>query len=161
MKIKHSAQFIPANQIKKYKPAPERAGSSDNAWKGSLSNHKTANNGSSNDRNNDIDNTRTHVAMIDNKLSNMRSTCIIKWQPCYALTGDTSEQAIFILYGTGSNGKSTLLNVFSELMATYSQSTPSDTFMQKKNESVNNDIARLKGARFVSAIEMEENKRMI
>lgn len=78
----------------------------------------------------------------------------------YALTGDTSEQAIFILYGTGSNGKSTLLNVFSELMATYSQSTPSDTFMQKKNESVNNDIARLKGARFVSAIEMEENKRM-
>lgn len=32
--------------------------------------------------------------------------------------------------------------------------------MQKKNESVNNDIARLKGARFVSAIEMEEGKRM-
>lgn len=32
--------------------------------------------------------------------------------------------------------------------------------MQKKNEAVNNDIARLKGARFVSAIEMEENKRM-
>lgn len=78
----------------------------------------------------------------------------------YALTGDTSEQALFILYGTGSNGKSTLLNVYSELMATYAQSTPSDTFMQKKNEAVNNDIARLKGARFVSAIEMEENKRM-
>jgi len=32
--------------------------------------------------------------------------------------------------------------------------------MQKKNEAVNNDIARLKGARFVSAIEMEEGKRM-
>ena len=78
----------------------------------------------------------------------------------YALTGDTSEQALFILYGTGSNGKSTLLNVFSELMATYSTSTPSDTFMQKKNDSVNNDIARLKGARFVAAIEMEEGKRM-
>ena len=78
----------------------------------------------------------------------------------YALSGDTSEQAIFILYGTGSNGKSTLLNIFSDLMNTYAQSTPSDTFMQKKNESVNNDIARLKGARFVSAIEMEENKRM-
>ena len=30
----------------------------------------------------------------------------------YALTGDTSEQALFILYGTGSNGKSTLLNVY-------------------------------------------------
>ena len=78
----------------------------------------------------------------------------------YALTGDISEQAVFILYGTGSNGKSTLLNVFSEVMNTYAQSTSSDTFMQKKGEAVNNDIARLKGARFVTAIEMEENKRL-
>ena len=78
----------------------------------------------------------------------------------YALTGDISEQAIFLLYGTGSNGKSTMLNVFAALLDGYAQSTSSDTFMQKKNESVNNDIARLKGARFVSAIEMEEGKRM-
>lgn len=78
----------------------------------------------------------------------------------YALSGDVSEQAIFILYGTGSNGKSTLLNVFSELMAGYAQSTPADTFMQRKNEAINNDVARLKGARFVSAIEMEEGKRI-
>ena len=78
----------------------------------------------------------------------------------YALTGDISEQAIFILYGTGSNGKSTMLNIFAALLDGYAQSTSSDTFMQKKNESVNNDIARLKGARFVSAIEMEEGKRM-
>ena len=78
----------------------------------------------------------------------------------YALTGDISEQAIFLLYGTGSNGKSTMLNVFAELLDGYAQSTSSDTFMQKKNDTVNNDIARLKGARFVSAIEMEEGKRM-
>ena len=78
----------------------------------------------------------------------------------YALTGDISEQCIFILYGTGSNGKSTMLNVFSELMSGYAQSTKSETFMEKKNESVNNDIARLNGARFVTAIEMQENKRM-
>lgn len=78
----------------------------------------------------------------------------------YALTGDTSEQAMFMLYGTGSNGKSTFLNIFSAVMNTYAQSASSDAFMQKKNESVNNDIARLKGARFVTAIEMEENKRL-
>lgn len=78
----------------------------------------------------------------------------------YALTGDISEQAMFLLYGTGSNGKSTMLNIFAELLDGYAQSTSSDTFMQKKSESVNNDIARLKGARFVSAIEMEEGKRM-
>lgn len=78
----------------------------------------------------------------------------------YSLTGDISEQAIFLLYGTGSNGKSTMLNIFAALLGGYAQSTSSDTFMQKKNEAVNNDIARLKGARFVSAIEMEEGKRM-
>ena len=64
----------------------------------------------------------------------------------YSLTGDISEQAIFLLYGTGSNGKSTMLNIFAALLGGYAQSTSSDTFMQKKNESVNNDIARLKGA---------------
>lgn len=78
----------------------------------------------------------------------------------YSLTGDISEQAMFILHGTGSNGKSTFLNIFSAVMNTYAQSTSSETFMQKKNESVNNDVARLKGARFVTAIEMEENKRL-
>lgn len=78
----------------------------------------------------------------------------------YALTGDISEQAVFILHGTGSNGKSTMLNVFSELLDGYAQSTSSDTFMQKKSDAVNNDIARLKGARFVTAIEMEEGKRL-
>lgn len=78
----------------------------------------------------------------------------------YAMTGDISEQAMFVLYGTGSNGKSTFLNIFSAVMNTYAQSTSSETFMQKKNESVNNDVARLKGARFVTAIEMEENKRL-
>ncbi len=78
----------------------------------------------------------------------------------YALTGDTSEHALFVLYGTGRNGKSTFLNVFSKVMNTYAQSTSSETFTQKKNEGVNNDVARLKGARFVTAIEMEENKRL-
>ena len=78
----------------------------------------------------------------------------------YSLTGDTSEQAMFILYGTGSNGKSTLLNAFSDMLDSYAQSAKSESFMEKKNDNVNNDIARLNGARFVTAIEMQENKRM-
>ena len=78
----------------------------------------------------------------------------------YSLTGDISEQAVFILYGNGSNGKSTFLNVIAELLADYAQNTPSATFMQKKNDGVNNDIARLKGARFVTAIELDENQRL-
>ena len=78
----------------------------------------------------------------------------------YALTGQTNEQVMFIFHGTGCNGKSTFLNIFSAIMNTYAQSTSSETFMQKKNDNINNDVARLKGARFVTAIEMEENKRL-
>lgn len=78
----------------------------------------------------------------------------------YSLTGETNEQAMFIFHGTGSNGKSTFLNIISDILNTYAQSTSSETFLQKKNENVNNDIARLKGARYVTAIEMEENKRL-
>jgi len=33
-----------------------------------------------------------------------------------SLSGDISEQALFVLYGTGANGKSTFLNTISELL---------------------------------------------
>ncbi|NPV90533.1 MAG: DNA primase [Firmicutes bacterium] len=78
----------------------------------------------------------------------------------YSLTGDTSEQVIFILHGTGANGKSTFINTISSLLADYALKTPSETLLAKRHEGVPNDIARLKGARFVSAAESEEDKRL-
>lgn len=77
-----------------------------------------------------------------------------------ALSGDISEQVIFILYGKGSNGKSTFLNIIGNLLQEYAQNTPSETFMQKRTDAVSNDVARLKGARFVTAIEVDEGKRL-
>ena len=73
----------------------------------------------------------------------------------WALTGDTSSQAMFILYGNGANGKSTFINTVMKLMGDYATSTPTETFMQKKGDQASNDIARLKGTRFVSAMEAE------
>ena len=73
----------------------------------------------------------------------------------WALTGDTSSQAMFILYGNGANGKSTFINTIMKLMGDYATSTPTETFMQKKGDQASNDIARLKGTRFVSAMEAE------
>ncbi|MCK5672624.1 MAG: hypothetical protein KAH95_04570, partial [Spirochaetales bacterium] len=73
----------------------------------------------------------------------------------WALTGDTSSQAMFILYGNGANGKSTFINTVMKLMGDYSTSTPTETFMQKKGDQASNDIARVKGTRFVSAMEAE------
>ncbi len=76
----------------------------------------------------------------------------------YTLTGIASERVLFILLGGGSNGKSTLLGVFRDLLGTYSTQTAADTLMAKRHEGIPNDIARLKGARFVSATESDDGK---
>lgn len=79
----------------------------------------------------------------------------------YSLTGDTSEQVAFFLWGTGRNGKSTLINTIKELMGDYSKQTNSDTFTSKIHEGgINNDIARLHGSRFVSAVESEDGQKL-
>lgn len=77
-----------------------------------------------------------------------------------SLSGDTSEQALFVLYGTGANGKSTFLNTISDLLGDYARNTPSETFMAKRIETIGNDIARLQGARLVTAIEINEGQRL-
>lgn len=77
----------------------------------------------------------------------------------YSLTGDTSEQCIFILHGAGRNGKSTFIKTITTLLEEYAQQTPAETLMIKKNSSsVNNDIARLKGVRLACSVETGENK---
>ena len=66
---------------------------------------------------------------------------------------------MFILWGSGSNGKSILLNVIQNQFGDYASSTITNTFM-KKNSEQTNDLARLKNTRLVIASEAEENKPM-
>ena len=76
----------------------------------------------------------------------------------YSLSGSTQEQCMFILHGTGANGKSTFLNTIEGLLADYAQQTPTETLMAKKNEGIRNDLARLQGTRFVTASEADQGK---
>lgn len=78
----------------------------------------------------------------------------------YSLTGDTSEQVFFILYGCGCNGKSTLLNVLREIVGEYSMQTSTDTILEKNNGGIPNDVARLRGARLVTAVETQAGRRL-
>lgn len=77
----------------------------------------------------------------------------------YSLTGDTREQILPICYGSGANGKSTLLGMIQEMLGDYSRSTNTATLMVRKGEGIPNDIAALKGTRFVTAVEMEDGQR--
>lgn len=78
----------------------------------------------------------------------------------YAITGDNGEQSMFILYGSGANGKSTFLETINAMISDYAMQTPTETLLVKRNGAMSNDVARLKGARFVTASEAEFGQRL-
>ncbi len=80
----------------------------------------------------------------------------------YSLSGSTSEQCVFFLYGTGRNGKSTFLDTIRAMMGDYAANAQPETIMvsQKNTGSARSDIARLKGARFVTTVEPNEGMRL-
>lgn len=79
----------------------------------------------------------------------------------YSLTGNTYEQCLFLLHGSGSNGKTTFLETLQALLGDYAQSTPSASLLAKdRHDGIPNDIARLRGARLVTAVEIGDGKRL-
>ena len=78
----------------------------------------------------------------------------------WSLSGDISEQTMFILYGTGANGKSTFLNTIMYILGDYAIATPTETFMKKNGDNYSNDVARLRGTRFVTTTEVEQGRRL-
>jgi putative DNA primase/helicase len=77
----------------------------------------------------------------------------------YALTGDTSEDALFFLYGTGANGKSVFIRAVAGIMGGHHKTASMETFTVTREERHPTDLADLRGARLVTAIETEEGKR--
>lgn len=71
----------------------------------------------------------------------------------YSLTGDIREHCLFFLYGQGSNGKSTFIEVLRALWGDYGQQSDFTSFLTRRGEGPRNDIARMRGARFVTASE--------
>jgi len=75
----------------------------------------------------------------------------------YSLTGCISEQCLFFLFGTGSNGKSTLAECLQELFGDYALKTASSLYtLDKHGKEPADAIARLVGKRFVTGSETEE-----
>lgn len=76
----------------------------------------------------------------------------------YSLSGCIDEQCLFILWGTGRNGKSTLIETIRALVGDYGMAAGFSTFTLKGN-GIRNDIARLKGARMVAGTEGSDGAR--
>jgi putative DNA primase/helicase len=77
----------------------------------------------------------------------------------YSLTGSTQEHALFFLYGVGANGKTTFLNAIMACAGDYHRTAPIETFTASSVDRHPTDLAGLRGARLVTAIETEEGRR--
>jgi putative DNA primase/helicase len=79
----------------------------------------------------------------------------------YCLTDDTREHLIVVLYGAGCNGKSTLLEVLKQLLGDLAVTAAFDTFTRSRGDrGPRNDLARLRGARLVTASESGDGRRL-
>ena len=80
-----------------------------------------------------------------------------------SLTGFTGEHVLFLLHGTGRNGKGTLLDVLRYVIGNYAVQSDWSSFTESKygsDSGANNHIARLRGARFVSASESKAEAKL-
>lgn len=92
-----------------------------------------------------------------------RTDVIAYWQRLcgIALTGTVSEQILPVAFGSGSNGKSTILTAILEMMGTdYAMKAMPDLLMAKKQETHPTDRADLFGKRLVVCIETAEGARL-
>src|SRR5690606_17314459 len=81
----------------------------------------------------------------------------------YAITGENREHVLFMCYGEGANGKSTLLETVQFILGDLAGTVRTEALMQDKfggNSGHNDDIANLHGKRFVAASEGESGQRL-
>lgn len=79
----------------------------------------------------------------------------------YTLTGSTREQMMFILYGTGKNGKTTVMGTIAAMMGEYALSAAPETLMiNDRTGGATPEIARLKGARLVLTSESQDGAKL-
>lgn len=76
----------------------------------------------------------------------------------YALIGDCSQEEFYMFYGiTTRNGKTTMLKSIGHVLGDYGQNLLPDALAQKQRNNPNNeDIASLKGKRFVHVEEISK-----
>lgn len=76
----------------------------------------------------------------------------------YALSGDTSEHLLAMLYGTGANGKSTVLGTLLAAVGGYGMQAAPDLLIAKKGGHPT-ELADLFGMRVVVSTEVEDRQR--
>lgn len=76
----------------------------------------------------------------------------------YAASGLSREQAMWVLYGNGMNGKGVFLETITGTLGDYVNSMPPSELILKPNEGISNEIAKLRASRFITTSESGQSK---
>ena len=93
---------------------------------------------------------------------NVRMIDFVQEAAGYSATGDTGAQCFFMLYGSGANGKTTFLEAVRFVLGDYAAKLDDESLLLSARGQGNaslSEMARLVGARFVSASETPEGRR--
>lgn len=77
----------------------------------------------------------------------------------YMLTGDVGEHCLVFFYGTGRNGKGTIVETIIKLLGDYGYAAPMNLLTESKSERHPTELAALRARRGVSASEPPEGAR--
>jgi len=77
----------------------------------------------------------------------------------YTLTGSIDEQCFAFFYGSGANGKSTIVGTMTDLLRDYATIVPSELLMETQGVRHPTYQAALRGARLAAAQEIDEGQR--
>tara|TARA_B100000131_G_scaffold278395_1_gene282855 strand:- start:4383 stop:6623 length:2241 start_codon:yes stop_codon:yes gene_type:complete len=78
----------------------------------------------------------------------------------FSLTGSVKEHVFFFCYGTGANGKGTLLNLTMDIMGDYSAALPEGMLEARAHDKHLAELIMLKGLRMAVGAETQEDRRL-
>lgn len=78
----------------------------------------------------------------------------------YSITGSTEEQAVFIGFGPGSNGKSVFFSTIRSILGDYAINAPASLFQRNTMSTQSNDLASTEFKRFLMCSEVLSTARI-
>jgi putative DNA primase/helicase len=99
-------------------------------------------------------------AYLERCMPNVDMRAYLKRIVGYSITGLTTEQAMFLHYGDGANGKSVYLEVMGAVLGDYGQVVPRETLLVKSNTEHPTAVARMVGKRFLQTSETAKGRRL-
>jgi putative DNA primase/helicase len=77
-----------------------------------------------------------------------------------SLVGEVRDHVLLLCYGSGANGKSTLLNALLAMLGDYAMQGPENMLLEVRSDSHKSELAALFGKRFVACIEAGAGRRL-